>query len=292
MRRFVQKQQLVKDYKLLKKHLVNMFERIEQLNENMKDYPNREKMMFEAFDDPASQAMYNDLWELLQHFLASEEEKAKRSKKLQKQQKELAKTNRVLKEQAELGFEDGDEDSFENDVRKLYKTIMCPLKTSCPKAKMLRWPTSNIKSHQKFGKDCPFAHHPMELQFPETLKTRMSANKKLIKQDKGHQDKPKRGDFVCPGSLMECNSGCGRCNICLFKKKAQEVLDQFAIKSKNRPSVVDMDAIAEKKKEQDESRDLFFKKFGILKKASVLMFYDRYNDAFDEIAKAAQIIKN
>ena len=34
------------------------------------------------------------------------------------------------------------------------------------------------------------------------------------------------------------------------------------------------------------------KKFGILKKASVLLFYGRANDAFDEIAKAAQIIKN
>lgn len=29
----------------------------------------------------------------------------------------------------------------------------------------------------------------------------------------------------------------------------------------------------------------------MLKKASVLMFYGRYNDAFDQIAKAADIIK-
>ncbi len=31
-------------------------------------------------------------------------------------------------------------------------------------------------------------------------------------------------------------------------------------------------------------------KFGLLKKACVLFFYGRYNDAFDEIAKAAKII--
>ena len=47
----------------------------------------------------------------------------------------------------------------------------------------------------------------------------------------------------------------------------------------------------ERKQENDKQRDLFAKKFGILKKASVLMFYGRVNDAFDEIAKASDIIK-
>lgn len=37
---------------------------------------------------------------------------------------------------------------------------------------------------------------------------------------------------------------------------------------------------------------MYVKKFGILKKASVLLFYGRINDAFDEIAKAANIIKS
>jgi len=35
----------------------------------------------------------------------------------------------------------------------------------------------------------------------------------------------------------------------------------------------------------------FCKKFGYLKKGCVLMFYQRYNDAFDELAKAVNIIK-
>lgn len=35
----------------------------------------------------------------------------------------------------------------------------------------------------------------------------------------------------------------------------------------------------------------FCKKFGLLKKASVLLFYGRENDAFNEIAKAVNIIK-
>lgn len=50
--------------------------------------------------------------------------------------------------------------------------------------------------------------------------------------------------------------------------------------------------IDERKKNNDNQRNMFAKKFGILKKASVLFFYGRSNDAFDEVAKAAQIIKN
>lgn len=34
----------------------------------------------------------------------------------------------------------------------------------------------------------------------------------------------------------------------------------------------------------------YTKKFGILKKSCVLFFYGRFNDAFDEIAKAVKII--
>jgi hypothetical protein len=54
---------------------------------------------------------------------------------------------------------------------------------------------------------------------------------------------------------------------------------------------IDEEKITERKKEIDKADDQFKKKFGLLKKASVLMFYGRSNDAFDEIAKAAAIIK-
>jgi hypothetical protein len=65
--------------------------------------------------------------------------------------------------QMDEGFDEPTGDDEEVDYRKIYKTIMCPLKLECSKVKMQRWPYSNIKSHQKFGKDCPYAHHPMEL---------------------------------------------------------------------------------------------------------------------------------
>jgi len=37
--------------------------------------------------------------------------------------------------------------------------------------------------------------------------------------------------------------------------------------------------------------DNYFKKFGMLKKAAVLLFYERENEALDEIAKAVEIAK-
>ena len=36
----------------------------------------------------------------------------------------------------------------------------------------------------------------------------------------------------------------------------------------------------------------YTKKFGLFKKACVLFFYGRYNDAFEEIAKAVKIIQD
>jgi hypothetical protein len=58
----------------------------------------------------------------------------------------------------------------------LFKTIMCPLGDSCPKVKKSRWPNSSIKSVTNFGALCPYAHHLMELEFPETLVTKISAS--------------------------------------------------------------------------------------------------------------------
>jgi len=63
----------------------------------------------------------------------------------------------------------------------LFRTIMCPLKEKCQKVKMQRWPTTNTKSFTKFGEECPFAHHPSELMFPESIGTKLSANKQIVK---------------------------------------------------------------------------------------------------------------
>jgi hypothetical protein len=55
--------------------------------------------------------------------------------------------------------------------------------------------------------------------------------------------------------------------------------------------------VKEEKKEMQEVMkaldldNMYTKKFGLLKKSCVLFFYGRYNDAFDEIAKAVKIIQ-
>lgn len=67
------------------------------------------------------------------------------------------------------------------------------------------------------------------------------------------------------------------------KAKDHEEEEEFAEKEAEK---------VQNRKDNEESMKLFKTKFGILKKASVLSFYGRYNDAFDEIAKAANIVKS
>jgi hypothetical protein len=238
--------------------------------------------------------MYEELWELVQIFIQIEEDKAKQVKRLKAQQEKLTTNAKVLEEQRKFGYDgDPDEDSLENEVRKMYKTIMCPLKEACPKVKMLRWPSSSLKATSKFGKDCPYAHHPMELQFPESLQLRIRQNQKLINADK--QKDSEKQVFKFSGPLTECRAKCSRCTYCLFRQMLTQKWaqgQQQKLKRDAKQSQEEVAALAERKKENDKSVDLFIKKFGILKKASVLLYHDRANDAFDEIAKAAQIIKD
>ena len=53
--------------------------------------------------------------------------------------------------------------------KELFKTIMCPYREKCPKDKRARWPKSLTSNVTPFGTQCLYAHHPNELQFPETL---------------------------------------------------------------------------------------------------------------------------
>jgi len=67
------------------------------------------------------------------------------------------------------------------------------------------------------------------------------------------------------------------------------MIDHFSqpIKTKH----VDKDDVKKRQEESNKRDTAFAKKFGILKKASVLYFYDRPNDAFNNIRKAAEIMK-
>jgi hypothetical protein len=105
----------------------------------------------------------------------------------------------------------------------------------------------------------------MELQFPESLNMRIAASK-------GKSTLP-TGNFVA-GSILHHH---GQMGVEDKKKKYKANLNE--------------EKISERKKEGDKNVNQFKQKFGMLKKASVLMYYGRYNDAFDQIAKAAEIIK-
>ena len=151
-----------------------------------------------------------------------EEELERRATGLRKRQKQLEMVRKqlALPPDPDADVRDGEEEEIEDengkkikfvDYRKLFKTIMCPLKNECPKLIPPRWPSSKHKSITRFGKNCPYAHHPMELQFPETLQMRIAANKACSKRDPQAQPAKR---FVNAGDLYEC-SGCGHCNMCL-----------------------------------------------------------------------------
>lgn len=101
---------------------------------------------------------------------------------------------------------------------------MCPLRDKCDKIMKPRWPTSNIKSFTKFGEHCPYAHHPMELNFPESIITSYSANLHRIKSLEKSIISEEPKVFKPAGRLFDC-VGCnqssgnhigGPCNLCRY----------------------------------------------------------------------------
>lgn len=139
-----------------------------------------------------------DLVTIIENNKASTE---KQIKKIQRQQKSLKRSA--------SNFDSFKRSATMIDISKgekcLFRTIMCPLKDKCPKIKKPRWPTSNTKSFTKFGEECPFAHHPSELQFPESIMTKLSANVHRIKnlEQKMLNNKPKEV-FKPTGALFDC----------------------------------------------------------------------------------------
>jgi hypothetical protein len=68
---------------------------------------------------------------------------------------------------------------------------------------------------------------------------RIGANKKTLKElGKGLQERPKVFKFT--GDLYDCQ-GCGaKCNLCAYKRMAQDVIDKTAAKLLNK-TMVDKD---------------------------------------------------
>ena len=69
----------------------------------------------------------------------------------------------------------GEDEEQRRKERIMFKSIMCPLGDKCPKDNRARWPKSGTKTVTPFGDKCLYAHHYHELEFPETLSTKISA---------------------------------------------------------------------------------------------------------------------
>ena len=119
--------------------------------------------------------------------------------------------------------------------------------------------------------------------------------------------------FVHTGPLVDCK-GCQKCNMCRYRDKNMKLRptdpDELSVLNKKmakqrakyeHPHITtyinEMRAVGEelklthengKKKEVDDN---YYVKFGHLKKAAVLKFYGRNNDAYKEIIKAGEIVK-
>ena len=137
-----------------------LFDLIEKWDEEsaqiIKDNKDKKAVYAEDLDNEIMQPLYEEAWELLSRHVEQAREEHKAKVRKAENQKRLKKTYAALNEQLDDGFEDagveldgknGDKaDPAEIDQRKIYKTIMCPMKAECSKVKMQRWPFSGIPS--------------------------------------------------------------------------------------------------------------------------------------------------
>lgn len=134
----------------------------------------------------------------------------------------------------------------------------------------------------------------MELNFPQTLGVRNQVNDRLLKKanakpdDLAEEGGGSREEFKYSGPLNPCDS-CSRCNYCQYKQLAKEKNE--GITTMKTSMAISADRVIDKVDQNKKDTNNFATKFGILKKASVLMFYERPNDCFDALVPAIKIIQ-
>lgn len=131
----------------------------------------------EDFDNKKLQFVLREAFDLIMILVNRKNSAHKQISTIRRQQTELKRQMR--------GFSQYKRSTTRADLSKnekiLFKTIMCPLKERCSKVQNHRWPISNIKTVKKFGENCPFAHHPMELNFPESIVSKLASSYSTIK---------------------------------------------------------------------------------------------------------------
>lgn len=114
---------------------------VERAERAVKDHKEKKAVYAEHFESPTMQPLYEEVWELLQEHIKEQHEAHKAAERKKAQHTKLKATMAALKEQlADPGAVPG-EDAIdadnknpkpdEIDQRKIYKTIMCPLKAEC-----------------------------------------------------------------------------------------------------------------------------------------------------------------
>lgn len=135
----------------------------------------------------------------------------------------------------------------------------------------------------------------MEINFPQTLTVRNQVNDRLLKKanakadDLAEEGNINREEFKYSGPLNPCEGNCSRCNYCQYKQLAKEKNEGITTMSAS--MAINADRVNEKVDQNKKDNNNFAMKFGFLKKASVLMFYERPNDCFDALVPAIKIIQ-
>lgn len=140
---------------------------LDSLRENAGSNTEAKKMSEEDFENKRLKPILDDAWALLKKLENIEKEAKAKIKVINERQKSIREKKKEL-----ANPKPGEEDA----TKAHFKTIMCPLGEKCPKLKRNRWPTSATRSVTKFGEKCYYAHHAMEIAFPEQLDVMLSSN--------------------------------------------------------------------------------------------------------------------
>lgn len=229
--------------------------------QGMKDEPDSQKKRPEEdWENKKLLPIFEEAYKLINEIEQRKTKAEQRIKRIERQQSRMRKSMKSFsvykRSQTRI--------DISKEEKILFRSIMCPLKDKCPRDMRPRWPTSNTKSITKFGAECPFAHHPMELKFPESIITKLSASHQTIKNLRDSIDTMKPKEVFKPsGALFEC-SGCnsksskhigGPCNLCRYKEMAQNSSAKFNDKKRMQSLRRSMER-RESKDEKEDQKEL------------------------------------
>ena len=188
---------------------------------------------------------------------------------------------------------------YKDKYFNFFKTVMCPLKEQCPYL-IPRWPHSDKKASEQYGRSCPYAHQVSELKFDQEIREKIKLRKNLLSTLEKGQEPNIKYEWVPTGPIVSC-IGCGMsfddkkrvhtvianggngsgaakgsCGFCQYNKRNNKEmeLNKRATTEKNKKL---LDKINYESKPEEIDQD-YMAKFGKLKKAIILYGFRRYTD--------------